>query len=94
MITLPVWAFVLIIFVVFLLAIFIMASLTENKLSEYEATIKKKNDQIKEGVSSYNKLNDKYIRLNNEHTRLIRVNNMVNTVKENVPEQIKKQSKN
>lgn len=94
MIKLPIWAFVLIIIAVFLLVLFIMASLTESKLCEYEATIRKKNDQIKENVSSYNKLDDKYTYLKNEYTRLIRIHDMVNTVKENVPEQIKKQSKN
>lgn len=83
MITLPVWLFAVIIFAVFLFAMFIMSAVAGCKFEEYEATIKKLEDRLKD-------IKHNYEELHKEHTHLVRVTNMVNTVKENVPEQIKK----
>lgn len=94
MITIPVWMLVVIIFGTAILVAFLMASFAGSNYQDYETTIIKKNDQLKENISNYNELNDKYTYLKSEYTRLIRIHDMVNTVNENVPEQIKKQSKN
>ena len=87
MINIPVWLFVLIIILVFGFSSLLIASFSGAKYFEYDeiiAKLKEENTNIK---NKYEALRTKYIKLN-------RRNNMINTIAENIPEQIRKQIKN
>lgn len=87
MISIPVWLFILVIILVFGFATLLIASFAGTKYFEYEEVIAKQKEEYKNIKSKYEELKTNYIQLS-------RRNNMMNTLTENVPEQIKKQSKN
>lgn len=86
MITIPVWLFILVLVLVFGFSSFLIASFAGTKYFEYDELIKKLKEENKNIKSEYAIVKNNYIQLS-------RHKNMINTIAENVPEQIKKQSK-
>ena len=86
MINIPIWLFILVIILVFGFSSLLIASFAGTKYTENDETIAKLKEENENIKSSYETLKNNYIQLN-------RRNNMMNTITENVPEQINKQSK-